>query len=89
MPEESFDFLGYTLGRCYRIGTGKAYIGTRPSKKRVLRVCERVSQMTQAKLCWRETEEVVGELNLVLRGWANLVGYSDTDKPKGSANSLR
>ena len=71
VPEESFDFLGYTLGRCYRIGTGKAYIGTRPSKKRVLRVCERISQMTQAKLCWRETEEVVGELNLVLRGWAN------------------
>ena len=27
--------------------------------------------MTQPKLCWRETEETVEELNLVLRGWAN------------------
>jgi len=71
VPEESFDFLGYTLGRCYRAGTGEPYIGTKPSKKRVLRVCERISQMTQAKQCWRETQEVVGELNLVLRGWAN------------------
>jgi group II intron reverse transcriptase/maturase len=26
VPEESFDFLGYTLGRCYRVGTGEAYI---------------------------------------------------------------
>jgi RNA-directed DNA polymerase len=71
VPEESFDFLGYTLGRCYRVGTGEAYIGAKPSKKRVARVCERISQITQPKLCWRETEEVVGELNLVLRGWAN------------------
>jgi RNA-directed DNA polymerase len=34
VPEESFDFLGYTLGRCHRGQTGKAYIGTKPSKKR-------------------------------------------------------
>jgi hypothetical protein len=33
--EESPDFLGYTLGRCYRVKTGRAYIGTKPSKKRV------------------------------------------------------
>jgi RNA-directed DNA polymerase len=33
VPEESFDFLGYTLGRCYRVKTGQAYIGTKPSKK--------------------------------------------------------
>ena len=46
VAEESFDFLGYTLGRCYRAGTGEPYIGTKPSKKRVLRVCERISQMT-------------------------------------------
>ena len=35
VPEESFDFLGYTLGQCYRSQTGQAYIGTKPSKKRV------------------------------------------------------
>lgn len=71
VPEESFDFLGYTLGRCYQVGTGKAYIGAKPSKKRVMRICDKISQMTQHKWCWRETEELVGELNLVLRGWGN------------------
>ena len=25
LPEESFDFLGYTIGRCYSPRTGEAY----------------------------------------------------------------
>ena len=33
VPEESFDFLGYTIGQCYSLRTGRAFIGTRPSKK--------------------------------------------------------
>jgi hypothetical protein len=71
VPEESFDFLGYTLGRCHRVKTGEAYIGTKPSKKRVARLCEKISQMTQRKWCWKETETLVGELNLVVKGWSN------------------
>jgi RNA-directed DNA polymerase len=71
VPEESFDFLGYTLGRCYRARSGQAYIGTKPSGKRVNRICEKISQMTQRQWCWKETSQLVGELNLVLKGWGN------------------
>src|SRR5258708_12435248 len=46
VPQETFDFLGYTFGRCYSPRTGRAYIGTRPSKKRVARVCQAISEMT-------------------------------------------
>src|ERR1019366_496048 len=35
LPEEKFDFLGYTFGRCYSPKTGRTYWGTTPSKKRV------------------------------------------------------
>jgi hypothetical protein len=28
LPEEKFDFLGYTFGRCYSPQTGRAYLGT-------------------------------------------------------------
>jgi RNA-directed DNA polymerase len=28
LPEEKFDFLGYTFGRCYSSKTGRAYLGT-------------------------------------------------------------
>src|SRR5512135_2239991 len=35
VPEETFDFLCYTIGRCYSPQTGRAYIGTRPSAKKI------------------------------------------------------
>ena len=43
LPEEKFDFLGYTFGRCYSPKTGRAYLGTTPSKKRVKRICQAIS----------------------------------------------
>jgi len=87
VPEESFDFLGYTLGRCYRVKTGQAYIGTKPSKKRVLRFCENISQKTDRKTCGRDTEEVIGELNLMLRGWANYFQLGSVSKAYESVDS--
>ncbi len=38
IPQERFDFLGYTFGRCYKRDTGRAYIGTRPSQKSIKRI---------------------------------------------------
>ena len=32
LPDETFNFLSYTFGRCYSPRTGRAYYGTRPSK---------------------------------------------------------
>jgi len=49
VPDESVDFLGYTIGRCYSRKTGRAYIGTRPSKQSVRRVCQQVSELTQRR----------------------------------------
>ncbi|MGA8478926.1 MAG: group II intron maturase-specific domain-containing protein [Chthoniobacterales bacterium] len=31
----------------------------------------KISQKTDRKTCGRDTEEVIGELNLMLKGWAN------------------
>jgi len=87
VPEESFDFLGYTLGRCYRVKTGQAYIGTKPSKKRVLKFCESVSQKTRGQTCGRDTEELVGELNLMLKGWANYFRLGSVSKAYESVDS--
>ncbi len=71
VPDESFDFLGYTFGRWYSPKTGQAYIGMGPSKKKILRLCRQISDMTSC--CWEllDDEEMVGRLNSVLRGWAN------------------
>ena len=61
LPEEKFDFLGYTFGRCYSPKTGRAYIGTVPSKKRVLRICEAISEMTGRDQTLLDQEIVVDE----------------------------
>ena len=87
VPKESFDFLGYTLGPCHRVKTGQAYIGTKPSKKRVLRFCENISQKTDRKTCGRDTEEVIGELNLMLKGWANYFQLGSVSKAYESVDS--
>lgn len=71
LPEESFDFLGYTICRCYSPVTGRSYIGTRPSRSRVQRLVRRVSEMTRPRYEQYKPEDLVGKLNRVLRGWAN------------------
>jgi hypothetical protein len=70
VPEEHFDFLGYTLGRCYS-PKGKAYLGTIPAKRRVQRICAEVSEVTAHRRTRQEIETVVGTLNRKLMGWSN------------------
>jgi RNA-directed DNA polymerase len=71
LPEESFGFLGYAIGRCWSPKTGRSYIGTRPSKKRIQGLCARVSEMTAHRWYLLDVEDRVEKLNRLLRGWAN------------------
>jgi RNA-directed DNA polymerase len=69
VPGESFDFLGYTIGRFYGKG-GKPYIGTRISKKAVLRIAREIHEQTSSQWNASEPETRVMVLNQKLRGWA-------------------
>jgi len=71
LPEEKFDFLGYSFGRCYSTKTGRAYLGTTPSKKRVQRICASISDETGRNKTTLDAEKVVKKLNQMLTGWAN------------------
>ena len=76
LPEGRFDFLGYTIGRCYSPKTGKAYIGTRPSKKAIRRICQAISEVTTRRWVLIDAERQVAQLNRKLEGWANYFSYS-------------
>jgi hypothetical protein len=80
IPQERFDFLGYTFGRCYSTQTGRAYLGTRPSKKSVQRVCRRISEMTSRRRLLIDPEDEVRALNRVLIGWANYFSLGPVSK---------
>jgi group II intron reverse transcriptase/maturase len=71
VPDESVDFLGYTIGRCYSPKTGRAYIGTRPSRKSIQRVCREVTEMTSRRWLLLDAEDRVVRINRLLRGWSN------------------
>jgi RNA-directed DNA polymerase len=71
LPEAKFDFLGYTFGRCYSPQTGRAYLGTTPSKQRVQRMCAAISQATRRSQTQQDVETLVGRLNREIIGWAN------------------
>ena len=80
LPEESVDFMGYTIGRCYSTKTGKAYLGTRPSKKSIRKLTAKVSKLTESRRSLLEAEVVVGQLNSLLGGWSQYFCLGPVDK---------
>ena len=71
LPEESIEFLGYEIGTCYSTRNGRRYLGTKPSRKRTQRVCQRISKLTRRTTGLTPVEDRVMKLNQLMRGWAN------------------
>jgi RNA-directed DNA polymerase len=80
VPQETFDFLGYTFGRLWSPRTGRPYLGVCPSKKRVQRFCAKVTEATDRRSTSRSVEEVVADLNPMVQGWANYFSLGSVSK---------
>ena len=73
LPEESFNFLGYTFGRFYN-KEGQSYLGTRPSRKAIKSLLTRIHERTSSQRYADSPADVVSDINRQLRGWC---GYFD------------
>jgi group II intron reverse transcriptase/maturase len=73
LPEEQFDFLGYTVGRFYGKG-GRPYIGTRPSRKAVKSLLKRIHGRTTRQWYPDEPATTAARISSMIRGWC---GYFD------------
>ena len=71
VPGETFVFLGYTIGECYSFRRQRSYLGMRPAKKAVQRICRAISEMTSRQCTYLEVGEIVRTINQRLAGWAN------------------
>ena len=49
VPEESVNFLGYTIGLCHSAQTGRSYIGTRPSAKKIAALKAEIHELTSRR----------------------------------------
>jgi RNA-directed DNA polymerase len=71
VPEDTFNFLGYTIGRCYSPRTGTEYLSVWPSDKKVKGLCAELSEQTRRCTLGQSAAEIVQRFNEKLLGWAN------------------
>jgi hypothetical protein len=87
IPDESFDFLGYTICRCQSVKTGKAYIWTRPSKKKIALICRAITELIGRRWVLEDAQDRVGRLNRLMIGWANYFCLGPVSKAYQAVNA--
>jgi RNA-directed DNA polymerase len=71
LPEETFDFLGYTIGPFWSRNKRRMVLGTRPSLKSVKKVKAKISVLLSRNRTLLDEVDVVKRINRGLQGWAN------------------
>jgi RNA-directed DNA polymerase len=82
--DEGFDFLGHSIRRQRKRGTQKWYVYTRPSKKAIQSVKDKVSAKTYRSTRHQNLDDVLRGINQALAGWANYFRH-DVSKATFSA----
>jgi RNA-directed DNA polymerase len=71
IEKDGFDFLSFTIRRMRKRGTQKYYVYTKPSKKAIQAIKDKVKAKTYRSTRHMALDELIVNLNRVLAGWAN------------------
>src|SRR5439155_13142681 len=73
--DEGFTFLGFDIRRLRKRGTQKYYVYTKPSKKAIQAIKDKVRIKTYRSTRHMGLDEVITSLNQALAGWASYFRY--------------
>jgi RNA-directed DNA polymerase len=73
--DEGFDFLGYHIRRQRKRGTSKYYVYTKPSKKAIQTIKDKVKVKTFRATRNQDLSALITQLNRLLVGWARYFRY--------------
>jgi RNA-directed DNA polymerase len=71
IADEGFTFLGFDIRRMRKRGTSKHYVYTKPSKKAVQSIKDKVKVKTYRSTRYQDLGELIVDVNRSLAGWAN------------------
>jgi len=86
--DEGFDFLGYHIRRQRKRGTQKHYVCTKPSRKAIQAIKDKVKARTYRSTRHMAPDELITSLNRLLAGWANYFRYGVSKAVFGAIDSL-
>ena len=78
--QESFNFLGFAIGMSKSWKTGKSFTHICPAPKSLVKIKDRITQLTARERTPIPLEDIVGSMNATLRGWANYFHYRNSSK---------
>ena len=74
LPQESVNFLGYTIGLCHSPRTGRSNIGTTLPARKVAALKAEIQELNSRRWLWTTVEDRIARLNRKLRGSSNDFG---------------
>ena len=78
--QTGFNFLGFTIQMSQGVKTGKPYPNVRPTDKSLKKIKARLTELTGRNLTPIPLEDIVGNVNHSLRGWANYFHFRNSSQ---------
>jgi RNA-directed DNA polymerase len=81
--QESFNFLGFAIRVSKGWKSGKSYTHVCPAPKSLVKIRDRITQLTARERTLIPLGDIVGSVNASLRGWANYFHYRNSSSALG------